>query len=103
MKPELIDVVRKLKDWDTEQSEYLDTIPPDINSVFFDNTYVGLMGKQKDLLIQHLFGEAAEDILWFLYEFTAGKSPGPHCILANGTEFTYTTNEDYYEYLRDYV
>jgi hypothetical protein len=101
MKPELINVVRILKDYGTKQSEYLDTIPSDINQVFFDNTYVNLLQQQNDLLIDHLFGEFTEDVSWFLYEFEAGKSPGPHCRLADGTEYTYNTNEDYYEYLKE--
>jgi hypothetical protein len=100
MTPELINVVRMLKHYDTKQNEYLDTIPSDINSVFFDNTFVDLLARQKDLLIEHLFGEHAEDVTWFLYEFSEGKTPGPHCRLADGTEYTYNTNEDYYEYLK---
>lgn len=101
MKQELIDVVRKLKDWDTEQEQYIKTIPYDIASVFFDNQYINLMSMQKDLLISQLFGDMAEDVMWFLYEFEAGKSPGPHCILADGTEYVYNTNEDYYAYLKE--
>jgi hypothetical protein len=101
MKQELIDVVRKLKDWDTEQEEYLKTIPSDIKSVFFENQYTNLLSMQKDILIDQLFGDMAEDVLWFLYEFEAGKSPGPHCILADGTEYVYNTNEDYYAYLKE--
>jgi hypothetical protein len=101
MKQELIDVVRKLKDWDTEQEEYLKSIPSDIKSVFFENQYTNLLSMQKDLLIDQLFGDMAEDVFWFLYEFEAGKSPGPHCILADGTEYVYNTNEDYYAYLKE--
>ena len=99
MKKELIDIVRKLKDMDAERVKYLETIPQDISAAFFDNVYVNLLYKQSDMLIDALFGDHAEDVTWFLYEFTAGKSAGPHCILADGTEYTYNTNEDYYAYL----
>lgn len=99
MKQELIDVVRRLKDWDTKQDEYIKTIPSDIGTAFFDNEYTNLMSLQKDMLIRALFGDMAEDVMWFLYEFKAGKSAGPHCILADGTKYTYNTNEDYYAYL----
>jgi hypothetical protein len=101
MKPELIEVVRKMKEMGAERDVYFATIPQDINAAFFDNTYVNLLYAQNDLLINALFGDMAEDVTWFLYEFTPGKSPGPHCILADGTEYTYNTNEDYYKYLEE--
>ena len=101
MNQELIDIVRKLKDLGTKQDEYIKTIPSDIGSAFFDNEYTYLISMQRDLLINQLFGDMADDVTWFLYEFEAGKSPGPHCILADGTEYVYNTNEDYYTYLTE--
>jgi hypothetical protein len=80
--------------------QYLDSIPPDINSVFFDNAYVNNLAMQRDVLIEELFGDMAEDVFWFLYEFEAGKSPGPHLILADGIKYTFVTDESYYEYLK---
>lgn len=101
MNEQLISIVRKLKDWDTEQEQYIETVPPDIRSIFFDNQYINLLCMQKDALINQLFGDMADDVMWFLYEFEAGKSAGPHCILADGTQYVYNTNEDYYRYLRE--
>ena len=99
MNKELIDVVRKLKELDNQGDKYLQSIPSDINSVFFDNTYVNALQMQKDMLINLVFGDMTDDVSWFLYEFEAGKSPGPHCITADGTEYFYHTDEDYYKYL----
>jgi hypothetical protein len=101
MKAELIDIVAKLKEYDIEQVAYLDSLPVDISSAFFDNKYTNALSAQRDLLIKALFGDMSEDIEWFLYEFEAGKSPGPHCILANGKAYTFKTNEDYYNYLEE--
>jgi hypothetical protein len=54
---------------------------------------------QIDILMNELFGVHAEEVYWFLYEFQEGKSSGPHAIEADGTKYTFKTNEDYYEYL----
>lgn len=101
MKPELIKIVKQLKYLDNEMDAYMGTIPPDISSAFFDNTYVNSLFTQKELLINALFGDMAEDVSWFLFEFEAGKSPGPHCITKDGKEYFYHTDEDYYEYLKE--
>jgi len=101
MNEQLINVVRKLRELDNQGDKYIQTIPSDINSVFFDNIYVNALDMQKNILIESLFGDMAEDVKWFLYEFEPGKSPGPHCITAEGTAYTYQTDEDYYKYLEN--
>ena len=99
MDKELINIVRTIKNLDEQAMEYADSIPIDLRLFVMDNEYVNIMSRQKDLLLEGLFGEYAEDVCWFLYEFKAGKHKGPHLILADGTEYTYNSNEDYYEYL----
>ena len=99
MKQELILVVRHLKEMQEKMEQYISSIPPDLNSVFFDNVYVNCLQVQTDRLIGELFTESYEDIFWFLHEFEAGKTPGPHIIHKDGTEFTFNYNEDFYKYL----
>ena len=101
MNKQLIDLVRKLKELDVTGDVYIQSIPRDINSAFFDNAYVNGLRLQKDMLMDLLFGEMVEDVSWFLYDFEAGKSTGPHCIAADGTEYFYHTDEDYYKYLEN--
>ena len=104
MKQELIDVVRALKDSYAKGNDYLNSIPNDIRSVVFDNRYTERLEHDVDTLINALFGDAYEDVAWFLYEYHAERaSAGPHLILADGTEYTFKTNEDYYQYLKDAV
>lgn len=98
-KQELVNIVRKIRTLDNESDAYTSSIPSDISAAFFDNTYVNNLQTQKELLITALFGDMAEDINWFLYEFTPGSSAGPHCITPDGTEYVYRTDEDYYDYL----
>jgi hypothetical protein len=101
MKNEMILVVRHLKEMQEKMDQYINTIPRDIRTTFFDNEYVNCLTVQRDRLIGELFNESSvfEDIFWFLYEFEAGKTPGPHIVRPNGIEFTFNYNEDFYKYL----
>lgn len=98
MKSELIEIVRNLKSYDLYMKKYLDRIPTDIRSIVFDNEYTGYLSSQTSMLIEQLFDEYTEDIMWFLYEFKVG-SAGPHIVDPDGTEYTFYTDEDYYHYL----
>lgn len=101
MKPQLINTVRELKQLNKQRLEYLEKVPNDIACFLIDNAYTERLRQQVDLVIAQLFGDMAEDVCWFLYEFEAGQSPGPHVILADGKAYTYITDEDYYEYLKN--
>jgi hypothetical protein len=99
MNRELIGVVRQLRASDIKQDKYICSVPADINSIFFESEYFEQCHIQRTLLIRALFGDYTESVEWFLYEFEPGKTPGPHCIHADGTEFVYETDEDFYKYL----
>jgi hypothetical protein len=100
MKKELIDVVRKLRNLNKRQEDYLNKIPSDIRDAVFDNSYVNDLSMKNDILMSALFDEVVvEDIFWFLYEYREG-SEGPHIKRPDGVEFTFNTDEDYYTYLK---
>ena len=98
MKPELINVVKKLKELDNKAELYLKTIPPEFYSIVFDNEYSSNSGMKSDVLIRALFGENSEDIFWFLYEWKPGKK-NVQITFSDGREFVIETEEDYYKYL----
>lgn len=81
------------------QDEYLATLPQEFQQVVFDNTYANQASHQQDVLLKALFGDLYEDVLWFLYEFTPGKTAGPHVVTQDGTGYIFLTDEDYYTYL----
>jgi hypothetical protein len=99
MKKELIAVLRKLREIEKQQSAYIDLIPDDISGIIYDNQYSNLQGLKSDIVIQALFVDAVEDVYWFLYEFTPGRTPGPHIIDANKKEYIFNSDEDYFTYL----
>jgi len=100
MKPELIEVVKKLKESIEQQDQYIDSLPSEFRELILDNKYVNSHIQNVDTLMSELFGDMYEDVNWFLYEFKAGSSTGPHCIHPDGTVYTYKSNDDYYEYLK---
>lgn len=101
MKPEIIDVIKQLRELMQQQDAYIDSIPNEFQELVQDNAYANAQGLQIDVLLKALLGtgEMYEDVMWFFYEFTPGKTPGPH-IVVNGTEYFLLSDEDYYTYLR---
>lgn len=99
MKPKLIELVKQLRESMKRQDEYLEALPREFQEMLFDNAYCSYFEIQRDQMLQVLFGnEMYEDINWFLFEFTPGKSPGPH-IIVDGKEYVLNSDEDYYRYL----
>lgn len=104
MKKKMIDLVRYLKDMDKERDIYLATVPQDLRSVLLDNQYVNLLEMQNDRMLKAVFKKDTEEVCWFLYEYDEKNSvTGPHVIDQDGTAHTFHSNEDYYQYLKDYV
>jgi len=99
MSPEMIEVVRQLRSFQNKADAYLERLPLDVRSAFFDNDYVNCLNGSLNLLVNNLFGDSAEAVSWFLYDFVPGASEGPHCVDQHGREWFYETDEDYYAYL----
>lgn len=100
MKPELIELVKVLRKLRLEADEYIDKVPNDLSIYIMDNTYANALGIMNDRLLEAVFGDAYEDVSWFLYEFRPKGTP--QIWLADGTPITLTCDEDYYEYLREH-
>jgi hypothetical protein len=63
---------RELYKSSKERDAYIDAIPNDIKSAFFDNSYVNSALMDLDMLIYYVFGDFAESIFWFLNEWEPG-------------------------------
>lgn len=96
----LINLLKELRRLNQASRAYLDDYPHLFQDLVIGSEYAENLHRGQSLLLKHVFGEYAEDVEWFLYEFTPGSSPGPHVILADGTEYVFKTDEDYYEYFR---
>lgn len=79
-------------------SAWIDSMPSDINSAFFDNTYVNSLDTQISLTQKMLFGDLYEDISWFLYEWNPKHGV---ITMPDGTSYNIQTLDDYISYLID--
>ena len=76
-------------------------LPSDIARVVFDNEYSHLQDLQINLIMKSIFGDEIHDIHWFLYEFKLGELCEYHLIDQFGNKQLFTTDEDFYEYLKN--
>ena len=98
MSPELVKIVRELRNIELQQRAYVDKVPLDLRDFVFDNEYTNLQGLKFDAVVQALFGKDVESVYWFLYEFDPAMS-GPHLVNEEGQEYTFKTDEGYYKCL----
>lgn len=95
MKPELIELVKSLREARNTQDNFIDSLPSSINEAFFDNGMVNSLYSTQSKLLKIVFGELYEEISWFLWEFKDGAKMWE----ADGTERIFATEDDYYKYL----
>ena len=62
------ETVTSLKTYLTDQDKYVDSIPPDIRGLVFDNEYSNINAMIIDCLAKTVFDEHYADVAWFLYE-----------------------------------
>lgn len=105
MDVKLINVVRKLKQYDNEGQNWLNSLPSDINMVFFENGYVDSVCNARQELFAALFGIYADDVNWFLYEYDPVRLNKIWTYENKGTpeeketEWVIDSEESYYNYL----
>lgn len=77
-----------------ESHDWLEQLPRDIQSAFYENTYVNNILLDQDRLLKFAVGDLYEDIQWFLYDWKPGFE-----IQVNETEYIIETLDDYINYL----
>lgn len=76
---------------------YFDSIPTDICMAFLENELVNNLLRERDMLIRLIFGEHADAVEWFLYEWTPEMEFGP-----SGSELRTAKNiDEYIEYMKE--
>jgi hypothetical protein len=93
----------QLKKHDAKANAWLDTIPAEINAVFFDNPYVDELQYTKGLLLSTLFDKPlCDEVDWFLYEWDESKDVSLRTIsYQDGRKYIIDTVDDFVEYLVD--
>jgi hypothetical protein len=94
-------LMSKLKKYEADADAWLDTVPREVNSVFFDNPYVDALQHTKDTLLDSLFEKPlCDEVDWFLYEWAADKDVALRTITyPNGSKYVINSVDDFVEYL----
>ena len=94
-------LVGSIKDNYDKGNTWLDTIPREVNSVFFDNPYVDSLHRINTVCLETIFdGYLRQEVEWFIYEWDANKDSRYRTItLLNGTKFVINTLDDFVVYL----
>ena len=90
-------LLRTLHQNEMERNEYLDTVPPDLQSAIFDNTYVNKVWEDNTILLKEVFGDQYLAVEWFLHEWKPGYNVG-----VNGVTKTINNIDDYIDWLKEY-
>lgn len=63
---------RELVDQSNTRDKYLESVPSDLFNSVIDNAYVNSITEERDMMLKMIFGEHAEAVEWFLYEWQPG-------------------------------
>jgi len=97
-----ITILRELYVQQVDGNKWLDKVPREVSTAFFDNPYVESLQRSQDLLMTCVFTEAEQDWAdWFLLEWTNDKSltVGYDNGAGNRGVFSFNTIEDFVNYL----
>lgn len=77
--------------------KWIDTVPPQINSVFFDNPYIESHQKMVDLCVNHIFQDQEQEwAYWFLYDWGNNHSLA---LKIGGKEYTFDNADRLLDFL----
>ena len=95
-------LIIELKKYDESANAWLDSIPREINSVFFDNPYVDSLQHTKELLLASLFDKPLiDEVEWFLYEWSENKDESLRTITyPDGSKYVINNVDDFVQYLK---
>lgn len=73
---------------------WLQTIPSEIRSPFYENPYTNNILMGHDTLLNFALGDLTDDVMWFLYDWRPGFS-----IKVDEKEYIINDLDDYIQYL----
>ncbi len=83
--------VEQFVETEYKMTSWLDTVPEQIRSAFFDNDYTDSQGYFITYLVETFLGDnLAEEVFWFLYDWKPGADI--YVTKEGGGSITYTIN-----------
>jgi hypothetical protein len=94
-------LMQKLVDLRIRGDEWIDKVPGEVVSVFFENPYVDAALRSNTVLMEKLFDKSMiQEIEWFLYEWKPDAKVEMRTITyPDGSTFTINTLDDFVTYL----
>ena len=93
------ELLQQLRSHQRQRDAYLAAVPRDLRQAVYDNEFCGSLEASNDLLTAAAFGDAYEDVQWFLYEMR----PGYSITEADGSQHVFNSDADFYIYFRKAV
>ena len=91
-----LELLKQLRQIQHTEDQYFASLPSDISMAFADNGYTQCLQEANALLMREAFGALTDDVIWFMYEM----QPGYSIVEADGTEWTFADDEQFYEYFK---
>lgn len=89
-------VFRQLYMRNVEREQYIDSIPREFREVILFNKYVDSLVHDCNLLVDCVFGEHADSVNWFLYEWQPGYEVG----LSEGEQTPINNIDEYVDWMK---
>jgi len=92
-----ITILRELYIQQVDGNKWLDKVPREVSTAFFDNPYVESLQRSQDLLMTCVFTEEEHEwVDWFLLDWAGDKSLS---VIQGADTFAFNTIEDFVNYL----
>lgn len=93
------EMFRKIVELHDKREAYFNSIPADLRSIVFDNEYANSLYKENEILMEQMFGEHYEDVMWYLYEWKTNYWMGG-IVSVNGVETKINNLDEYIDWLK---
>lgn len=94
---EFCDLVSFLYKSNLDKDIYINSIPRDLSSFIFDNSFSNILEKQNQKLMQFYFQDLYHDVDWFLYEWSPNSC---NEITVNNKSYIIKSLDDYLDYAK---
>lgn len=72
---------RELYKNEIDRDNYINSIPMDIRTSYFDNTFASNLLNEREHLLKIIFGDFYDSVMWFIYEWRPGFEVGMNDVM----------------------
>lgn len=97
-------LIQQLYENNKKSNEWLDKVPTEISSAFFDNPYVDYLQKTNNILLCSLLDDETlvEEVQWFIHEWNETSNENCKTIcLSTGKKYVISSVDSFVDYICD--